>query len=112
MKILIADRKLSKIIDDKKKLVKKYGADNAKLITMRFDQLKAMDNLGLVLQFKIGRCHPLTGSYKGCYALDLDHPDRLIIRPVNDDNLDLSNIKNLLLIDTIEVVEVVDYHGK
>lgn len=112
MKISIEDRKLSKIIDDEKKLRKKYGTENAKLLTMRFDQLKAIDNLGLALQFKIGRCHPLTGKYKGCYALDLDHPDRLIIRPVNDKNLDLSNIKNLLSIDTIEVVEVVDYHGK
>ncbi|MCE9674427.1 plasmid maintenance system killer protein [Paraclostridium bifermentans] len=112
MKILIEDRKLSKIIDDKKKLVKKYGPENAKLLTMRFDQLKATDNLGLALQFKIGRCHALTGNYKGCYALDLDHPDRLIIRPVNDKDIDLSNIKNLALIDTIEVVEVVDYHGK
>lgn len=112
MKILIADKKLSKIIDDKKKLVKKYGTENAKLLTKRLDQLKAIDNLGFAIQFKIGRCHPLTGNYKGCYALDLDHPDRLIIRPVNDKNLDLSNIKNLLLIDTIEVVEVVDYHGK
>ena len=31
-----------------------------------------------MIQFRIGRCHALKGNRKGQYAVDLEHPYRLV----------------------------------
>ncbi|KGO13444.1 hypothetical protein NZ45_12335 [Clostridium botulinum] len=111
MKVTIGSKKLEKIINNEKKLIKKYGVENARLIIKRLDQLKAADSLGIMVKFRIGRCHSLSSNFKGKFALDLDHPDRLIIEPVFEDNIDLSQI-NYFDIKEIVVLEVKDYHGK
>lgn len=57
------------------------------------------------------RLHPLTGNLKGKFAVDLEHPQRLIFEPdceelphKADGSLDLSRI------DAIMILEIVDYH--
>ena len=57
------------------------------------------------------RLHPLTGNLKGKFAVDLEHPQRLILVPdceelpvKADGSLDLSRI------DAIMILEIVDYH--
>jgi proteic killer suppression protein len=58
-----------------------------------------------MVEFGIGRCHPLKGNYKGCYALDLEHPYRLIVEPVFDENNETT------CINIVKLLEVTDYHG-
>lgn len=111
MKVTYANNKLAKLINDEKKLIKKYGPKNARLIIRRLDQLKAMDNFGDMVRSRLGRCHRLTGNLKGRYALDLDHPDRLIIQPVFDEKIDFSKV-NLHEIREVIIEEVKDYHGQ
>ena len=76
----------------------------------RLDQLKAADCFMTVVKFNIGGCHSLEGDLKGKYGLKLDHPDRLIIQPVIDKNMDVSKL-NLCEIKEVIVWEVKDYHG-
>ena len=52
----------------------------------------------MMIQFHIGRCHPLTQNRKGQYAVDLVHPYRLVFEK-NGDEIQIANI-----------LEIVDYH--
>ena len=66
----------------KRKMNIKYGVSNAKKITQRYNELTKIPNLELMIKFKVGRCHSLTGNLKGKFALDIKHPLRMIIEPI------------------------------
>lgn len=51
-----------------------------------------------MVQFHIGRCHPLKGNRKGQYAMDLVHPYRLVFEKIGNE------------IQIANVMEIVDYH--
>ena len=51
-----------------------------------------------MIQFKIGRCHPLKGSRKNQYAVDLIHPKRLVFIKIGSE------------IQIANIIEIVDYH--
>jgi Plasmid maintenance system killer protein len=51
-----------------------------------------------MIQYHIGRCHPLTGDRKGQYAMDLSHPYRLVFK-VKQESIEIA-----------EIIEIVDYH--
>lgn len=70
----------------------------AKKIHQRIDELTAADSVEMMIQYHIGRCHRLTGDREGQYALDLEHPYRLICTQIGD------------AIQIAEVQEIVDYH--
>lgn len=80
MNITIADKKLSRAWESPQLLQKQYGHIRAKKITLRLNALNAAPNLHAMRQIP-GRCHELTGDRTGQFALDLDHPYRLIFVP-------------------------------
>ena len=51
-----------------------------------------------MVQFHIGRCHPLKGNRKVQYAMDLVHPYRLVFEKIGNE------------IQIANVMEIVDYH--
>lgn len=59
---------------------RKYGKRMAEKIQQRVDEIMAADTVELMIQFRIGRCHPLKGDRKGQYAVDLVHPYRLVFK--------------------------------
>ena len=77
---------------------RKYGFQMAEKIQMRIDQIKAADSVEEMIQFKIGRCHPLHQNRKNQYAVDLVHPMRLVFEK-NGDEIQIANI-----------IEIIDYH--
>jgi len=94
-----------------KELSRSYGAENARRILRRLDDLRAAGNLE-VLRNLPGRCHQLKHDRAGQLAIDVRHPYRLIFEPAheptpqNDDGgLDWS------LVTRIRILEVDDYHG-
>ena len=107
MKIRILDRKLNKIISDARKLQAEYGKRNAALIIQRYNELDNIPNLGMMVKCRVGRCHPLKGNYQGKYALDLEHPLRMIIEPVFE-----SESKDINEVVFVSIVKMEDYHGK
>ncbi|MBI9032418.1 hypothetical protein JEZ13_10540 [bacterium] len=98
------DRTLKKIINNKNKMVRNYGHTNAKKIIQRYNELTNIPNLELMIKFKVGRCHNLTGNLKGKFALDLEHPLRMIIEPIPH------NYKELKDIIAVKIVSLEDYH--
>jgi len=106
LKITISDRTLKKVITNSSKLSREYGAENAKKIIQRYNELKNIPNLEMMVKFRIGRCHLLKGNLKGKYALDLVHPFRMIIEPVFDnENRELKSVVS------VSIVKMEDYHG-
>lgn len=57
---------------------KKHGWRMAEIIHRRIDQINSADSVDLMVQYKIGRCHQLSGDRQGQYAVDLIHPYRLV----------------------------------
>ena len=113
MNIRFKSKKLQKEFNDDRLLQRAHGKKRAGLIRARMDDFLAADNLEDLSPLPPSRCHPLSGKLKGKFAVDLDHPYRLIFEPLHnplplkpDGGIDLSQITN------ITIIEVKDYHGR
>lgn len=53
----------------------------------------------MMIQYRIGRCHPLKGNRKNQYAVDLVHPYRLIFEKKESE------------IQIVNITEITDYHN-
>lgn len=89
---------LRKVCEDAEVATKKYGAEMARKIHQRIDEIRAATSVEMLVQFRIGRCHPLSGDRKGQYAMDLTHPYRLVFE------------KRKGKLVAVEILEIVDYH--
>ncbi len=98
MKITYKNKKIEKECTDVKTAEKKYGQEMAAKISQRIDQISAADTVEMMIQFHIGRCHPLTQNRRGQYAVDLVHPYRLVFEKSGD------------IIQIANILEIVDYH--
>lgn len=92
------NKNIEKVCTNNSYAEKKYGTRMAELISTRIDQIKAADSVEEMLQFHIGRCHPLKGNRKNQYAVDLVHPQRLVFEKKGDE------------IRIANIMEIVDYH--
>ncbi len=110
MDINVNNKKLRKILEDKSKIIKKYGTKMARKIMQRIDDMKSAENLEILMKLP-GNHHPLTGDRKGQFACNLVQPYRLIYRPAND-TLPIDDNDNLIYseITIVEIIEIVDYH--
>lgn len=98
MDIKYKNKKLQKICTDADTARKTYGKRMAAKIHTRIAELDAADDVETMVRYRIGRCHALTGNRKGQFALDLEHPYRLIFTEVNTE------------IQVVCIVEITDYH--
>lgn len=98
MDITYKNRKIEKICTHAKTAERTYGREMADKIHQRIDEIDAADTVEIMVQFHIGRCHPLTQNRRGQYAMDLVHPYRLVFEK-NGDEIQIANI-----------LEIVDYH--
>ncbi|MEI8255160.1 MAG: type II toxin-antitoxin system RelE/ParE family toxin [Deltaproteobacteria bacterium] len=111
MDIFFKHTKLAKVFNDGARLHKEYGPKNAQLIKNRMAVLSAAACLADVPVSPPERRHLLTGDLPGCYAVDLQHPFRLVFAPVadpvptrRDGGHDLQKITSII------ILQVVDYH--
>ena len=98
MDITNKNNKIRKVCTDAKTAEIIYRREMADKIHQRIDEINAADTVEMMIQFHIGRCHPLTQNRKGQYAVDLVHPYRLVFEK-NGDEIQIANI-----------LEIVDYH--
>lgn len=96
--ITYKNNRLKRICTDAKAAEKAYGTEMAVKIHMRIDEISAADTVEMMIQFHIGRCHPLVQNRKGQYAMDLVHPYRLVFEKIGDE------------IQIANILEIVDYH--
>ena len=98
MEITYKTRRLERICTDAKTAERAYGREMAEQIHHRVDQITAADSVEMMIQFHIGRCHPLKQDRKGQYAVDLVHPYRMVFEKRGDS------------IQIAYIIEIVDYH--
>ncbi len=96
--ITYKNNRIKKVCTDAKIAEKTYGHEMSEKIQQRIDEITAADTVEMMIQFHIGRCHPLRQNRKGQYAVDLVHPYRLVFEK-NGDEIQIANI-----------LEIVDYH--
>lgn len=109
MEVTFATRKLEKLCNSEKNLRKEYGPRMAEVIGQRLLDMQAAETLE-VIRVLPGRCHELTGNFKGHLAVHLVEPDRLVFRPT-DDPLPLSSGALIWSqVHKVEVVGIGDYH--
>lgn len=104
-------RKLEKIFNSEKELNKEYGKRMGQIIRRRMMVLKAAPTLYDVPHTPPERRHELEGKRKGTFAIDLEHPKRLIFEPAHnpvpykeDGGIDLK------MVTAITIMSVEDYH--
>lgn len=98
MEITYKNKKIEKICTDMKIAERTYGHDMAEKVDQRIGEIRAADSVEMMIQFRIGRCHPLSNNRKGQYAVDLVHPYRLVFEINNG------------FIQIAMIIEIVDYH--
>ena len=98
MEITYKNKKIQRICTDASAAEKNYGIRMAEKISQRINEISAADTVEMMIQFRIGRCHPLVNNRKGQYAMDLVHPYRLVFKKIGDE------------IQIAQIIEIVDYH--
>lgn len=98
MQIEYKNSRIEKVCTNAYEAERKHGKEMAEKIHMRIDQISAALSVEMMIQYKIGRCHPLKGNRKNQYAVDLVHPYRLVFEKIGD-QIQIANI-----------TEIVDYH--
>ena len=112
MDIIFRDNRLEKDCNDAKRARKRFGAVRARRLMQRLDELHAVEVLANMRALPHARCHALKEDRKGQFAVDLDHPYRLIFEPANrpvpklpDGGIDWGRVT------AVKVLEITDYHG-
>lgn len=110
MDILFASKDLERLCHEDKVATRTIGADSARKLRSRLDDLNAAATLSYASKLP-GRFHALTGDRKGQFAFHLQGGCRLVIEPVGDpmprrvdDSPDLERVT------IVRVVFVGDYH--
>ncbi len=86
-----------------------FGHQMEKIITRRVAEIKSFPCLKELIKSGLGRCHPLHGELKGCFSVDLVHPQRLVFKPSNQDCIE-NGIINCEKVIAVEVVSIEDTH--
>ncbi len=109
--IRFKSRKLAKVFNSEKELFREYGIRLGTLIKRRMSVLRAAPTLEDVSHRPPERRHELKGRRKGTFAVDLEHPYRLVFKPDHnplpfkeDGGIDLRKVT------AITIVGVEDYH--
>lgn len=104
MDISFRDKKLKKLVDDEKQLLRKYGKVQAKKIYQRLGELVAAKNLYDISRLPQARLHKLEGNLHGHFAVDILQPYRIIFKSQNDELIELVSITSVC------ISKIVDYH--
>lgn len=83
MEISFRTKKLAKVCNSDKELLKSYGKQNAKVIMTRLAMLKSAGKLAQIPKEKPVKLHQLIGQGKGQYAVNLAGGFRLVFVPSN-----------------------------
>ena len=110
MDISFGTNRLRDDCNDQRRLNRRYGAEMAKVISRRLDDLRAARVLEDMRNLP-GRCHELLADRAGQFSLDLRGPYRLLFVPAHDPvpRLPVGGI-NWAQVTAVEIIGVEDAH--
>lgn len=111
MQVYFRSKKLQKICESERELVRKYGARQGKRLAVRLSELRAIATLEDASKIPHLNLHQLGGDRREQFALTLIEPQRLILEVAQDPmpRLEDGGIDRSA-VTAVTVVEVVDYH--
>lgn len=110
MEIAFETKKLAKILNSEKEIVRTFGAENGRKIMRRLLVLHNAPTLADVPATKPERCHQLKQNLDELFAVYIEHPQRLIFKIAGaiprkpDGGIELGKVMSIV-IHSIE-----DYH--
>jgi len=110
MEIKYGTKKLEKVLNSEALIRREYGDQNGRKIMRRLALLAAAPNLDAVPKTPPPRCHQLVVDRDETFAVDIEHPYRLLFRPMepiprlSDGGIDVAAV-TVIIIDGIK-----DYH--
>lgn len=112
MTVCTDNKDLELVVTNNAKMVKVFGAVRAKYLARRIQKLLNAKTLE-ELRHEAGHFHELVDNRKGQWACDLDQPYRLIFEPKEKPIPTDPDGKYIWIeIKAVELMEVVNYHGK
>lgn len=111
MEISFATQKLQKLCNKASKLRGEFGPKCAEKIQRRLDELKAAECLEDLRNLPGRRCHELKADRDGQFAVNLEHPKRLIFVP-DHEPFPVGTNGGIVWqqVTRVLVIEIVDYH--
>ena len=110
MEITFTDKKLEKLANDDRKILKELGKIRATILRRRLTQLEDAITLEEVRNLP-GNYHELKNDRKGQWSCDLDQPYRLVFTPhENPIPINADGQYIWLEITGVEVIEIINYH--
>lgn len=78
----------------------------------RLDEMADSETLEILCRVH-PRCHPLTGDRAGQWAVDLEHPYRLVFEPADEPlpTLESGGLDKTKIM-SVRILDVEDYHGR
>lgn len=107
MEYFAETKKLTKILNSPRLMIKEFGRDRARRIMERLDEFDAASNLAQIPSDPPPRCHWLQGDLRGKFAVDISGNYRLIFEGY-DKNDHLSIKKSEIV--TIQITAIKDYY--
>jgi len=110
VEIKFTDKRLEKLANDDRKMLKELGKVRATILRRRLTQLEDASTLEDV-RYLPGNYHELSQNRKGQWGCDLDQPYRLVFTtiekpiPLNEDGQYM-----WLEISGVEIIEIINYH--
>lgn len=96
-------------VSGSKNLMKKEIGDLTVAVKKRCNQLKASDTYAIFAKTGLGKPHSLEGrEFENCIAISITGNVRIIIKPIPPD----LSANALAICKKIEIIGVVDYHGR
>jgi len=111
MRVTFTSGKLAKDCSSDRERLRRFGAERARKLKLRLDQMQAAASITELMTLPGTRCHQLSTDRDEQFSVDLDGPYRLIfevdVDPVprrQDAGIDLDAI------DAVAVIEIADTH--
>jgi len=110
VEIKFTDKRLEKLANDDRKMLKELGKVRATILRRRLTQMEDANTLEDV-RYLPGNYHELTQNRKGQWGCDLDQPYRLIFTAQERPIPSTKDGKYIWLeISGVEIIEIIDYH--
>jgi len=111
MEVGFRTRQLAKVCTDHRARQRTFGAERAKKILLRLNQMTAAASLGELMTLPQARCHPRTVGSGEQFTVDLDGPYRLLFEVADEPVPELSDGGVAVdLVHRVTVIEVTDPH--